>query len=114
LGKAPDEWALTQLEVALAYWNLARDGRIRISLQAGPGASRTELVEVRADALRIRLAAAPEKGKANNELIAFLAQALGLRKSALELESGQTGRKKTVLVPAECLEAVKRLESFKV
>lgn len=93
----------------MAYWNMARDGRVRICLQAGPGASRTELVEVRADALRIRLAAAPEKGKANDELLSFLAKALGMRKSALELESGQTARKKTVLAPPECLEAVKRL-----
>lgn len=90
----------------VAFWNMAADGRVRISLQAGPGASKTELVEVRPDCLRVRLAAAPDKGKANAELIEYLAGRLGIRKSALELESGQTSRRKTVLAPAECLAAV--------
>ena len=85
------------------------DGRIRLRLTAVPGASRTALAEVRADSLRVRVAAAPEKGKANDELLDWLADQLGIRKSALELEQGATSRKKTVLVPAACLAAVQQL-----
>ena len=93
----------------MAFWSVAPDGRVRIYIQVGPGASRTELVEVRADQLRIRVAAAPEKGKANAELVDFLADVLAIRKSAIVVENGQTSRKKTLSVPAECLAAVKLL-----
>ena len=93
----------------MAYWSMAADGRVHISIQAGPGASRTELVEIRPDCLRIRVAAAPEKGKANAELIDFLARALAIRKSAIVVEQGQISRKKILSVPLECLAAVKLL-----
>lgn len=93
----------------MPFWSLAADGRVRIAVQAVPGASRSEIVEERADSLRIRVAAAPEKGKANQELLDFLAKALALRKSALVVESGESSRKKIVSAPAEAVEAVKAL-----
>lgn len=91
------------------WWTLLPDGRIRIRVTAVPGASRTGLAEVRPDSLRVRVAAAPEKGKANSELIDWLADQLGIRKSALEVETGATARKKTILAPAECRAALENL-----
>ncbi|MHC4551905.1 MAG: DUF167 domain-containing protein [Planctomycetota bacterium] len=55
-----------------------------------PGSSRTEIAGVYGDMLKIKVAAPPEKGKANKELLDFLAKQLGLRKNALHIESGQT------------------------
>ena len=71
----------------------------RITLQVVPRASKTEVVGADGDdALRLRLAAPPVDGKANKELLRFLAETLGVPARALELVSGQTGRRKVVRV----------------
>jgi uncharacterized protein (TIGR00251 family) len=46
------------------------------------------------DAIKIRLQAPPVDGAANAELIRFLAQRLGLPRSAVRIVSGETGRRK--------------------
>ena len=49
--------------------------------------------------LRVRLAAPPVDGKANDALLRFLAEAGGVRKQHLHLKSGTTSRVKTIEVP---------------
>lgn len=73
------------------------DGVI-LSLHIQPGAKKTEVVGLHGDALKIRLAAPPVDGKANEALLAFIAQKVGVGKTALELVSGQTSRAKRVRV----------------
>ena len=63
-----------------------------------PGSSRTVVAGVLEDMIKIRVAAAPEKGKANQCLIAFLAQQLGVKKNAVEILSGHTNPVKQVRV----------------
>ena len=63
-----------------------------------PGAARTEVVGLQGDRLKVRVAAPPEKGKANRELLAFLARRLGLAKKAVELTLGAKSRDKVVTV----------------
>jgi hypothetical protein len=48
--------------------------------------------------LKVRIAAAPEKGKANAELCAFLARHYGVPKSAVTILSGQTSPRKLVRI----------------
>ena len=48
--------------------------------------------------LRVRVAAAPVKGKANRELIAFLSQFLKVTPGALTITRGHTSRHKTIAV----------------
>jgi len=48
--------------------------------------------------LRVRIAAAPLKGKANKELIGFLSEVLGVSKSSIRVEKGLASRRKLVLV----------------
>ena len=62
-------------------------------LQVTPGARRTEVVGQYGDRLKVRLAAAPEKGAANRELIAFLARTLNLPKDAFRLLGTQSRSK---------------------
>ena len=64
-----------------------------LRLLVSPGARRTEVVGLQGDRLKVRLAAAPEKGAANRELIAFLARALNLPKNAFRLLGAQSRRK---------------------
>ena len=70
----------------------------RLTVKVTPGASRSEIVGFADGTLRVRVAAAPERDKANRELLVFLAKSLGTRKSALAIAGGRTGRTKTVNV----------------
>jgi uncharacterized protein len=67
---------------------------LRVAVHAAPGAKRTEAVGAHGDALKIRLAAPPVDGKANQALQAWLASSFGLRQNQVELQSGQTSRAK--------------------
>ena len=62
-----------------------------------PGAKRTEVVGVHDGALRVRLAAPPIDGRANDELLRWLADELGLAKRELRLLRGASSRRKQVL-----------------
>ena len=53
---------------------------------------------MRGDAVKIRLAAPPVDGAANDELIRFVAEMLGVARSAVSIAAGQTSRLKTVEV----------------
>jgi uncharacterized protein (TIGR00251 family) len=63
-----------------------------------PGSSRTMVSGVLSDMVKIRIAAAPEKGKANHCLITLLADQLGVRENAIEIIAGQTNPVKQVRV----------------
>ena len=73
-------------------------GALTFKVQVVPRASRSEIVGEHNGAFRIRIAAPPVDGAANEELIRTLARALGVRKNAIEITSGQTARTKRVRV----------------
>ena len=80
------------------WLRVAADGRLTLTLHIQPGAKKTEVAGEHGDALKIRLAAPPVDGKANAALLAFIAERLGVSKSAVTLKSGQTSRRKVVEV----------------
>jgi len=82
-----------------------------LRLTVSPGARRTEVVGLHGDRLKVRLAAAPEKGAANQELIAFLARALNLPKGAFRLLGAQS-RSKMVEINDSSLDLAARLEGL--
>lgn len=66
-----------------------------------PKSSKTELAGYLADGTwKIKIAAAPEKGKANRELIDFLAAHLNVAKSRIRITSGETSPLKRIHVDA--------------
>jgi uncharacterized protein (TIGR00251 family) len=77
--------------------------KIILEIKAVPGASKTELAGIKDSRLRIRLAAAPEDGKANAELLNFLSKTLGCTKRDLRLISGEKSRLKVIAIPIEYL-----------
>ena len=83
------------------YFRIETD-TIKLEIKAVPGASKTEFAGIKDGRLRIRLAAAPEDGKANAELLSFLSKALGCAKRDLRLVSGEKSRLKAVALPLEC------------
>ena len=68
----------------------------RLKVKAVPGASRSEIVGRLGEALKIRVAAPPEGGKANREILELLAEKLGLPAAGATLVSGATSPAKVV------------------
>ena len=63
-----------------------------------PRSSRSEVVGEHNGALRVRLAAPPVDGAANDELIHVLAKTFKVSRSAVTILSGHTGRLKQVSI----------------
>ncbi len=78
-------------------------GVARVAVKALPNAPRSAFAGVRGGELAIRVAAAPDKGKANEELVRFVAGALGLSRSQVTLETGATSRHKLIAIPEAAL-----------
>jgi hypothetical protein len=57
-----------------------------------PGSSKTALCGLFDGMLKIKVAAPPQKGKANQCLVEFLARQLSVKKNAVLIVSGQTAR----------------------
>jgi uncharacterized protein (TIGR00251 family) len=63
------------------------------------------------DAVKVRIAAPPAGGAANDELIRFLAERLGVPRTAVAITGGASGRRKTVLITGmETVAALQILE----
>ncbi|MBK8002884.1 MAG: YggU family protein [Gemmatimonadetes bacterium] len=87
----------------------AKDG-IRIALQVQPRASRSEVLGLQGDALKVRVQAPPVEGAANQAVVELVAEALGVRRGAVSLVAGETGRRKVVAVAGiTAAEAARRL-----
>ncbi|HBR05965.1 MAG TPA: DUF167 domain-containing protein [Desulfovibrio sp.] len=76
----------------------AGEGRWRLLVWVQPGAKADGLAGIYQGALKVRLGAPAVDGKANKALIDFIAGRLELKKSQIQLETGQSGRRKTLLV----------------
>jgi uncharacterized protein (TIGR00251 family) len=63
-----------------------------------PGSSRTVFCGMHDGMVKVKIAAPPEKGKANKALIDFLAGELGVKKNAVAIVSGQTSPIKQIAV----------------
>ncbi|MHB1132733.1 MAG: DUF167 domain-containing protein [Chloroflexota bacterium] len=70
----------------------------RLAVRVQPKASGNAIVGWENGMLKVRLTAPPVEGKANKALLAFLAERLGVSKSAVSLVLGQGARRKVVEV----------------
>ena len=68
----------------------------RISVTVSPGAKRSELIGLHGDGWRARVAAPPERGRANDALCALLAGLLKVPRGSVHVVGGQTARRKVV------------------
>jgi len=68
----------------------------RLAVKVTPNAGRSEVSGMKDGVLQVRVAAPPDKGKANKELIDILAERLGIKKSSILIIKGQTSRHKTI------------------
>ena len=79
-------------------WLRELEGAIELTLHVQPGAKRTEVVGVHGDALKVRLAAPPVEGRANDALVRFLAESFGVTLNQVTVLHGQASRRKLVRI----------------
>ena len=78
---------------------------MKLALKVTPGAKKNEILGWEEDypqvgrVLKVKIAAPPVEGKANKEIVLFLAKALGIPKSSVEVVHGTSGRIKLVEIP---------------
>lgn len=77
---------------------------IRIHIQ--PRASKTKIVGLYGEAMKIRIAALPVDGQANTELLQFLAQQLGVPQQYVQIISGVNSRQKRVFIKGKTLNEI--------
>ncbi|MFN8008360.1 MAG: DUF167 domain-containing protein [Terriglobia bacterium] len=71
---------------------------LSLLVKVSPGAARSEIQGVENESLKVRLAAPPVDGKANEELIRILSRALGIPKSNVSIRKGHSSRRKLLQV----------------
>jgi uncharacterized protein len=85
---------------------------LRIDLRVSPGAARSAVVGKHGTAWKVRVAAAPENGRANAELLRLLAAVLDVPVRSLSIVAGRGSRSKTVAVEGvEAAEVERRLDA---
>lgn len=85
----------------------ADPGAVLIDLKVVPGAKRDAVAGRLGDRLKVRVAAAPEDGKANRAVCALLAAELGVRERDVEICKGPTSPEKTARIRGVGIDAVK-------
>jgi len=70
----------------------------RLRLRVAPGGSATGVVGRHGDAWKVRVAAAPERGRANEAVVELLARVLDLPARRVEIARGHSSRDKLVVV----------------
>jgi len=89
------------------------DGAVVLRVHAQPGGGRSAVTGRYGDAIKVKVAAPPVEGRANEALVAFLAKELGLKPTDVALVAGQSSRPKRVrlggLDPNDAPAAIDRL-----
>ncbi|MFP4502098.1 MAG: DUF167 domain-containing protein [Candidatus Hydrogenedentota bacterium] len=81
---------------------------VLLKVRVQPRASRDQVVLGGEGPVRVALTAPPAQGKANKALLNIVARQLGVRKSAVSLESGMKSRDKTLRVAGLSAEEIRR------
>ncbi len=85
------------------------DGTVVVRLHVQPGAGKTTVVGRHGDAMKVRVAAPPEGGRANDAVVALIAQTFDVKLASVTLVSGQTSRAKRVQIDGIAEAEVERL-----
>lgn len=78
-----------------------------LELHVQPGASRTEVAGLHGDRLKLRIAAPPVEGKANDAVIEWIAGRCGVPRARVRIMRGAGSRRKSVEIEGVTVEAVR-------
>jgi uncharacterized protein len=79
-------------------WYRVEGAVIHLTLHVQPGAKTSSVAGLHGDALKIRLAAPPIEGRANEALLRYLADLFGVPLRNVELKQGGQSRHKRIVI----------------
>ena len=82
----------------MSAWYRRNGDVLTLTLHIQPGAKRTEVAGLHGEALKIRLAAPPIEGRANEALLKFIAESFAVPLRQVELKQGGQSRHKVLAV----------------
>jgi uncharacterized protein len=88
----------------VSEWYRRSGDVLTLTLHVQPGAKRTDVAGLHGEALKIRLAAPPIEGRANEALLRFIAEAFGVPLRQVELKQGGQSRHKVVAITGSKIE----------
>ena len=90
-------------------WYKENKNGLTINIYVIPRSSRSEIVGIYNDCLKIKLKSPPVDNAANKELVQFLADTLKISKRNIEIISGHKQKKKVVYIKGSDLSTIERL-----
>jgi uncharacterized protein (TIGR00251 family) len=89
-------------------WHHQNGETIMLTLHVQPGAKHSEIAGLHGEALKIKLAAPPVEGRANEALLNYIAELFDVPLRNIELKRGRHSRRKVVAITGsnidpECL-----------
>ncbi|MBU1426316.1 MAG: YggU family protein [Gammaproteobacteria bacterium] len=88
----------------MSEWYRRNGEVLTLTLHVQPGAKRTEVAGLHGEALKIRLAAPPIEGRANEALLKFIANTFDVPLRQVELKQGGQSRHKVVAITGSKIE----------
>ena len=98
--------------MAVPGWLTARPDGVTLAIKAVPRSRSTRVVGMQDGAVRVQIAAAPHHGQSNSALCAYLADAAGVRASAVRVRRGSSGARKLIEVDGDPAEITTTLTDF--
>jgi len=95
------------LTEVIYFHRIMTDSKATLEIHLQPGAKSNEIIGFRDGVLWVKVAAPPEKGRANGALIELMAKSLSVPKSDLTLVRGFTSRQKVIAIKGLTTEALK-------
>ena len=71
---------------------------ILLNVKVTPNSAKNEVLGLTNGVWRVKIAAPPDKGKANKELIEYFSKRLGVKKSSISIVKGQTSHNKVIAI----------------
>ena len=93
----------------MSEWYRRNGDVLTLTLHIQPGAKRTEVAGLHGEAVKIRLAAPPIEGRANEALLKFIAAFFGVPLRQVELKQGGQSRHKVVAITGSTVDPEKLL-----
>lgn len=88
----------------MSEWYRRNGDILTLTLHVQPGAKRTEVAGLHGEALKIRLAAPPVEGRANEALLRYVADTFAVPLRQVELKQGGQSRHKVVAIAGSKLD----------
>ncbi|HEX5363787.1 MAG TPA: DUF167 family protein [Gallionella sp.] len=95
----------------MTEWYRRQGEVLTLTLHIQPGAKRSELAGLHGEALKIRLAAPPVEGRANEALLKFIAKLFEVPVRQVELKQGGQSRHKVIAITGSNVDPLSLLDS---